>query len=209
MTVDNKQSPEVFWDDLYRSRTKPTDKNPSAVLKRFASDRVPGTALDLGCARGDDVVWLATQGWNATGVDISATAVEYARQSAEQSGVSGRTTFVQLDLAADFLGGEFDLVAATFLQTPLDFPRIAVLTNAANAVRAGGMLLITAHQRIAPWSWGNPDAVLPDGRQRLAELNLNPNDWSEIFVGSIERVAKGPEGQSAPVTDAVVALERR
>lgn len=209
MSVQTSKNPLEFWDDMYKGRTDPTTGVPSKVLAQFVQGRTPGVSLDLGCARGDDVVWLATQGWEATGVDIAPTALEHACANAFRAGVAESTRFLQHDLATDFPDGTFDLVSATFLQTPLNFPRVAVLQRAADAVRVDGLLLITAHGRVAPWSWGDPDAILPDGPQRFAELQLNTQDWTEIFVGSIERQANGPDGQIATVSDAVVALERR
>lgn len=206
---DTSTNPQKFWDDIYKARTGPSNGQPSAVMERYAAGRNPGTALDLGCARGDDVIWLAKQGWQATGVDISFKALDVARESAMQAGVSAQARFEQCDLAEGFPSGDFDLVSAMFLQTPLEFPRITVLRKAAKAVRKGGLLLITAHQQVAPWSWGAPEARLPDGLQRHAELDLPSADWIEVFVGSMERSAVGPDGQTAQVTDAVVALERR
>lgn len=209
MMNETNMDPQDFWDNLYKDRTSPSNGEPSAALERYAAGRPPGTALDLGCARGDDVVWLAKQGWQAMGIDISSTALDVARANAAQAGVSAQTRFERHDLAYGFPAGAFDLVSATFLQTPLEFPRIKVLQRAAEAVRTGGMLLITAHQRVAPWSWGDPDAHLPDGPQRYAELELSTDKWAEVFVGSLERKATGSDRQTAQVTDAVVALERR
>lgn len=209
MVNDTNMDPQDFWDNLYKSRIGPSNGEPTATLERLVTGRPPGAALDLGCARGDDVVWLAKQGWVAMGVDISSAALDLARANAAQAGVAAQTRFERRDLALEFPTGAFDLVSATFLQTPFEFPRIKVLQKAAGAVRTGGMLLISAHQRVAPWSWGDPDRHLPDGPQRYAELEISPYEWTEVFVGSLERSAAGPEGQTAQVIDAVVALERR
>lgn len=34
-----------------------------------------GTALDAGCGTGTEALWLAEQGWQVTGADISPTAL--------------------------------------------------------------------------------------------------------------------------------------
>ncbi|MDP5221018.1 class I SAM-dependent methyltransferase, partial [Ruegeria sp. 2205SS24-7] len=74
--------------------------------------------------------------------------------------------------------------------------------------RPSGLLLIATYQILAPWAWGDPSVERPDARARLAELILDSEDWREVFVGSDERDAIGPEGQTAQVKDAVVALEK-
>lgn len=199
-----------FWDNVYSDASPETNGRPSAVLKRFVQDRTPGAALDLGCAKGDDVVWLARQSWHVTGVDVSPSALRLAVANAERNGVTDHITFEQHDLATSFPAGTFDLVSAMFLQTPLAFPWAAVLRRAAASLRDGGLLLIATHQRLAPWSWGDRDARQPDANERLAELALDPANWQELFVGSInKRQATGPGGETAEVVDAVVALERR
>ena len=53
---------------------------PSKILEQFTEILAPGQALDLGCAKGDDVVWLAKQGWQVLGVDISKAALDIASE---------------------------------------------------------------------------------------------------------------------------------
>ena len=72
------QDLRTFWEDRYGAMTDPTNGKPSGVLERLAAGRVPGRALDIGCARGDDALWLAAKGWTVTGVDVSQTALDIA-----------------------------------------------------------------------------------------------------------------------------------
>ena len=39
----------------------------------------PGAAIDLGCGTGDNSIWLANQGFTVTGCDLSAVALDLAR----------------------------------------------------------------------------------------------------------------------------------
>lgn len=199
---------EEFWEDIYSNASSQTSGRPSKILARFAEHRPPGDALDLGCAKGDDAVWLAKQGWRARGVDISKAALRMAAENAKRNDVADRVAFEQHDLSRSFPDGAFDLVSAMFLQTPFDFPRSAVLRSAAAAVRPSGLLLIATHQTHAPWSWSDPDVAAPSAEERLVETGIDVSQWRQIFVGPVHRTATGPQGQAAGVTDAVLALER-
>jgi SAM-dependent methyltransferase len=47
----------------------------------------PGRALDLGCGKGTKSVYLASHGWDVTGVDFVPRALNEARRRAEAAGV--------------------------------------------------------------------------------------------------------------------------
>src|SRR5262249_28041278 len=53
-------------------------------------------AIDLGCGLGTHSIWLAQQGFDVTGVDISPLAIEGARERAAAVGV--RVRFLAADL---------------------------------------------------------------------------------------------------------------
>lgn len=208
MTNFPKES-KTFWNTHYSRQSARSNGQPSRALARFAADRAPGTSLDLGCSRGDDVLWLARQGWKATGVDVSDIVLGYAHENAERAGLSDAVHFAQCDLANAFPSGRFDLVSASFLQTPLDFPRLKVLRQAAFAVSPGGLLLVAEHGSYAPWQWGDPNNPPPPAREKHAELELRNDHWREVFVGEVRREARGPSGQTADVLDSIIAIERK
>lgn len=205
--MSNATSQE-FWDNHYKKLTSAPSGRPSAILVQYTGDLTPGRSLDLGSSRGDDVIWLARQGWQATGVDVSSTAVATAAGRAKEADLGDRARFEQHDLAATFPDGEFDLVTALFFQSPVDFPRPAVLRRAADAVASGGLLLIVEHASAAPWSWSQ-DAIFPTAKETLSSLQLAADRWTRVFVGTPERLANGPNSQTATVKDNVLALRRR
>ena len=199
---------EQFWEEHYRASRRPSSGRPSGALVRFAGPLPGGTALDLGCAQGDDAVWLARRGWRVVAVDVSGTALARAATNAEAAGVSDLIEFERHDLASTFPDGRFDLVSALFLHSPVEFPRTQVLRAAARAVAPGGLLLIVEHASAAPWSWSDPDTAFPTPEESLAALDLDPSRWHDEFVGAPKREATGPNGQRATVTDNVIALRR-
>lgn len=206
---DLEKDPAEFWEELYQGRNPETNGKASMSLERFVNGRIAGTALELGCARGDDAIWLAKQGWDVTAVDISQTALDYAAQNALAAGVESKIKFERHDLSKTLPVGEFDLTSLQFLQTPFDFLRAKVLSNVARMVKSGGIFLSATHHRVAPWSWGDPDIAQPTARERLTELNVDMNDWREVFLGEVQRETANATGENAIVSDAIICIERR
>lgn len=200
---------ETFWEDRYGDASPETSGRPSAVLVRYAEARTPGRALELGCGKGDDAVWLAGRGWTVTAVDVSATVLGLARTNAERAGVADRIAFARHDLSQSFPQGEFDMAYAMFLESPVEFGRANALRQAASAVVPGGLLLVATHGSQPPWRSGNPDRVFSTADEILAGMALDMSGWNAVQVGPLTRQATGPEGQTADVIDQLVVLERR
>lgn len=200
------QSPHEFWNDFYRGVSHQTDGRPSAVLEQFVADRTPGRALDLGCAKGDDAIWLARRAWDVVAVDIAQAALDIAQANAANRGAAARIKFECHDLAKSCPEGPFDLISAMFLQTPFDFPRRSIFARAHQQLAPGGLLLVVKHGSAAPWSWSKEGARYPLPEEDLTELGVSPLDAQVSFVGALRRTAHGPDGQTAEVLDNVIAL---
>lgn len=199
---------ETIWNDIYAKGPQTSSGKPGLALSQFAGPLSPGTALDLGCARGDDAVWLAKRGWQVTAVDVSSVALDIAARNAEAAGVADRIIFAAHDLARSFPEGHFDLVTASFLHSPQEWPRGEVLARGAAAVAPGGHLLIIEHASRAPWSWSPENTRFPTAEDTLASMELDPKAWVNRCLCPISRVASGPEGQEAVVKDNILFLQR-
>ena len=93
---------EIPWD-----KKKP----PEALVELVKSKKIqPCKTIDLGCGTGNYAVYLTSQGFDVTGVDISPTAINIAKENAEKRGI--KCKFQELDLLSDFnkLKGTFDFV---------------------------------------------------------------------------------------------------
>ncbi|MFE6610417.1 class I SAM-dependent methyltransferase [Amycolatopsis sp. NPDC057786] len=189
-----------FWDELYERRVAEAP-NVNARLAEIAGPLATGAALDLGCGAGGDALWLAARGWRVTAVDISGAAVRSLQERGEP------ITALRVDLAVDFPDGTFDLVSAQYFHTPFDLDRSRVLRTAAGSVNPGGRLVVVDHGSAAPWSW-DQDAEYPTPGEVAAELKLDPADWSIDRAEAAERLATGPAGRTATVTDHILVLRR-
>ena len=61
----------------------------SLVESEKAGD-IFGSVVDIGCGRGENALFLASQGYSVTGIDFSKPAIKAARRSAAKRGSSAR-----------------------------------------------------------------------------------------------------------------------
>ncbi len=103
---------DARWEQRYRDDDLPWDcDDPDEHLRQTLAEReiAPCRVLDIGCGTGNNAVWLAGQGFEVVGVDLSPTAVARAQQRAKDAGVS--CDFVAADfLASSELPGGFEFV---------------------------------------------------------------------------------------------------
>lgn len=197
------------WEERYAAEGRFWSGRVNATVAAVVAPLEPGTALDLGSGEGGDAVWLAEHGWRTTGVDVSTTAVTRAAALAASRGVD--VDFRTGDGAAS-VGGEFDLVLASFLHSwEPDFPRLRLLREAADHVAPGGRLLIVTHAAPPPWAREVPDhaPVMRTPDEELSLLALAPDQWQAEIVEVRRREAPAPDGTPAHLDDGVLLLRRR
>ena len=134
---------EQEWDQRYAESDRIWSGQPNQALVAEVAEVPPGRALDVGCGEGADVVWLARQGWDVTGLEVSGVALQRARQHADEAGVAVRWVHSGLVEAALAPAG-FDLVTAFYPALPHaddHAPERALL----HAVAPGGTLLFVHH----------------------------------------------------------------
>ncbi|HWJ62421.1 MAG TPA: class I SAM-dependent methyltransferase [Acidimicrobiales bacterium] len=197
---------QEFWEARYGEKPQIWSGKVNPVMAGFVEPMAPGRALDLGCGEGGDAVWLAQHGWTVTAVDVSQVALDRGAAHADEVGATG-ITWERHDLAETFPTGEFDLVSAQFFQSPIDFPRMALLRRAADLLAPGGVLLSVSHAAAPPWS-DHHDHVFPTVEEERAELALDPADWEVLECRNVEREATGPDGQAGHLLDGVILVRR-
>lgn len=137
-------SARARWDERYGDHDEAMwSGRPNGSLVTVTEQLTPGRALDIGCGEGADVIWLAGQGWEASGVDISPVAIERARAAGTATGTD--VQFAATDVLTEPPEpAAFDLVAISYPA----FDRSAGLTgfgSVAAAVAPGGRLLVIGH----------------------------------------------------------------
>lgn len=198
------------WEERYSERDRIWSGRVNYRLAEVASTRKPGRAVDLGCGEGADARWLAERGWHVVAVDISETALQRAAEDARARGLDDRIDFQQHDLSDSFPAGTFDLVSAQYLHSMAHLDRPRIFEQAAKAVASNGLLLIVDHAGPPPWApkLGH-DHEFPTVEEVVDSLNLDASEWERLRVEVAEREARGPDGQTGPLTDNVIVLRRR
>ena len=206
--ADPPLAPAGHWEQRYAGQKTVWSGRVNATLAQVVAEFPRGTAIDLGCGEGGDVLWLAEHGWQATGLDISATAVGRARTEAAARGLHG-ATFTAADLSAwQPEPASTDLVTASFFQSDVELDRRAILRRAASALREGGHLVVISHA--APPSWADDHrGDMVGASEQVKQLALPAEDWATEVAEDRRRPATSPNGEHGEHLDAVVVLRRR
>ncbi|MGW4646848.1 FAD-dependent oxidoreductase [Kitasatospora sp. NPDC004289] len=204
---------EEFWDGRYGESERIWSGNPNPTLVREAAELTPGRALDLGCGEGADALWLAERGWTVTATDVSKVALERAAEHAAAAGpeVAARIDWQRHDFGVSFPEGEYELVSAHFLHSPVDveLDREAILRSAAAAVAVGGVLLVVGHYEHPSWAQDrHPGMVFPTTDEVLAALRLPDGDWTVERSQLEPRDFPAPDGTPGTRTDNLLRVRR-
>ena len=202
-----------YWDDRYAGHRHVWSGRPNPYLLTEVTGLAPGRAIDVGCGEGGDAIWLARQGWEVTGADVSPVGLERAAGNADAAGpeIAQRITWRQVDLFADEWTplGSYALVTSQYLHLPPEV-RGQSMQRLGEAVGPGGDLLVTAHHP--------SDLEIPGLRPHMPELFctaeelgafLEPETWEIVTAGAPERSVTGPEGTPVTIRDTVLHARRR
>lgn len=127
--VDRYNNPlEANFDDLFRRSSLP----PS------------GKVLDLGCGEGLYSLLFAAEGYEVVGVDISSSAIKWARcRAVEQDLTNAQFRVGDVTRLGDFAGEQFNVVLSVHCYHCLSDAndRIAHLREAWRVLRSGGVFV--------------------------------------------------------------------
>lgn len=205
------ESPDYFepaaWEERYGGADQVWSGRPNPQLVAEVAGLVPGTALDVGCGEGGDVVWLAQQGWTVTGADFSPQGLARAARQAEEAGVADRTSWWQVDARTFDAGGRtFDLVTTHFLHPP-DGGMVEVTRRLAAAVAPGGHLLVVGHSPSAH----HTELSAAHRRAMFLAEDLRPalpDDFEPLVVEQRPREVER-DGRTFAIEDSTLLARRR
>jgi SAM-dependent methyltransferase len=183
------------WDASYRDGPAPWDIGaPQPAVVRLASTGAfAGMVLDAGCGTGDNALHLAAQGVDVLGVDVAASAVSIARESATARGMVAE--FIVADaLRLDRLGRVFDAVLDCALFHTFDNDeRRDYVVSVASVTRPGGYLYVLCFSDTDPETAGPH----PVSRHELSSPFTPSSGWNIAWI-SPERLQARFAREGAP-----------
>jgi SAM-dependent methyltransferase len=163
------------WNATFRDGTAFTSE-PSKFLTEIVTGRKPGAALDVGMGQGRNALYLASQGWKVTGIDISDEGLRQAQEAAAKRRLAIET--INADVAAwDFGVERWDLVALIY--SGCDEKMVARLRS---SLKQGGLVVVDGfHKDPGPglgFETGQLSALFKDGFTVLRDdVVEDVSDW--------------------------------
>lgn len=144
--------------------------------------------LDIGCGTGRHSIELAKRGYNVTGIDLSETQLERAKELAARIGV--QADFIKKDARELDYTEDFDLVImiceGAFPLMETDEMNFRILQNAANALKKDGKIIFTTLNALYPLYHSVKD-FLSSGNSELQTMKsrfdlLSLREYSSLEV---------------------------
>ncbi len=143
-----------FFDNIYKQKTFYIPQ-PNNLLVETLKKLKPGKALDLGMGQGRNAIYMAKQGWQVTGVDISPEGLKQAALSAKEQGIKITPVLLSVD-DFDFGKNQWDLITCIYFG-PSGFSE-----KIKTGLKSGGTLIIESHHKDASKLRNMPEYVVYD-----------------------------------------------
>lgn len=138
----------------------------------------PGSALDLGCGEGRNLLYLTERGWTVTGVDLSEVAVGQAKQAVAAKKLKANFVVAGLD-EFDLGENQWDLITSIYMQDWHLKSRTNTFLRMKKALKPGGLVIIEG--------FGPPNGLNLDTVRRKfdgflivrAEVAAGDPDWGK------------------------------
>jgi len=160
------EKPIAIWTEV---------EPPKELVELIENDKIKSCkVLDVGCGEGFYSIYLAKQGFEVTGIDISENAIKYAGQNAEKAGVDIQFVVMNLnDLSK--LNKNFDFIfewSIVHLITPLEKEKY--IKNINNVLKDGGKYLCVCFNINTPQfgNRGKKEIILGEDARALQKQKL-------------------------------------
>ena len=161
--ADSKPKDKDRWNKKYDTEVYLFGEKPIPFLVDNIHILKKGKALDVAMGEGRNGVYLATQGFDVTGLDISEKGLEKAHALAAKNNVKIKTQVVDLE-PVEFEPDSYDLIICTYYMNRGLFKKFY------DALKPEGMVLVETY---------NIDYL--KYREFNAKWALNTNELLDIF----------------------------
>jgi SAM-dependent methyltransferase len=180
----------ALYDRVY-AETPTFNTKPNQLLVDAVSGRAPGRALDVGMGQGRNAIYLARQGWQVTGFDVSAVGVKRAQDQAAAAGLQ-LTGVHASDEEFDFGRSRWDLIAIIYAIEKRSVLRVR------DALKPGGLVVVEAgHVETSKASFEYRTNELLEIFQGFRILKYEDTrgryDWGPEEIRLVRLIAQKPE----------------
>ena len=150
----------IWYKELFDNYARTYDKEPFTqgtigevdfIEKELDFDKSK-IILDIGCGTGRHAIELTKRGYKVTGIDLSESQLQRAKEKAKENGVEVK--FIREDARDLNFKNEFDLVMliceGAFPLMETDEMNFKILENASKALRTNGKLILTTLSALYP-----------------------------------------------------------
>ena len=181
------------WDERYSEPGFAYGTAPNEFLASVA-DRIPrGKILSLAEGEGRNAVYLASLGYQVTGVDGSEVGLRKAGELATERGVS--ITTIHADLSTfEIVPGQWDGIIACYCHVPSAI-RIPLHQAAVRGLKPGGVFVLEAFSKEQlSYGTGGPQSL--DMLMSLDELQQELAGLEFVHAVQIERKVQEGRGHT-------------
>jgi SAM-dependent methyltransferase len=179
LTAENKKEILSFHDNIAESYDNILSKNRFSEILRpvfqnilLQNTQQGNNILDLGCGTGEDALFLAQNGVNVTGVDISPKMIEIAENKTSENNLNKNLQFFCRDMES-FLNentNKFDAVISNFNAVNYVRDLNSFSAHASSSLNKDGKLIFTVLNKLS----------ISEVFYNFLRLNLK-RSWKAIF----------------------------
>jgi len=173
-----------IFEEIYKGGAVWTESEPPKELVNLIKmgGIKPCKVLDVGCGEGFYSIYLASKGFNATGIDISEKAIKTAKENAEKQNMEIK--FIPLDVDnLNKINDKFDFIFEwAILHHIIPKQRQKYLENIKKILSKGGKYLSVCFNNQNPdfGAKGKNLRVIPEGAKMPAGTKLYYSSFEEM-----------------------------
>ncbi len=153
------------WEKKYSLKTVEDLPEPACLLKKNTALLSGGKALDIAMGMGQNSIFLASKGFDVTGIDLSSNAVNLASKAAEKKGV--KINAVQKDiLTFPIEKNSYDLIIN------FNFLEREIIDSVKNGLKKRGLVFFETYTM----------DLLKTEPDRNPDFLLKPNELLKFFL---------------------------
>ena len=156
------------------------DRLEKELIAKSAQPQAGEKALDLGCGTGIFTIWLAKQGLDVTGIDLSSEMLAKAREKAQRQDLA--IHWIQADInRLPFDRETFDLVIGNIVLEFVENPE-KVVAEALRVLKKDGRLVIGLINKESYWG----RTYSQKGKDNPDSVFAHAHFYSEQTIASLE-----------------------